>query len=47
VAGGLGDPAPGAPAQAYETRRALVISLVLIGVGVVGTFPIFFQLFER
>jgi hypothetical protein len=29
----------------YETRRALVISLVLIAVGVVGTFPIFFQLF--
>jgi hypothetical protein len=29
----------------YETRRALVISLVLIAVGVIGTFPIFFQLF--
>ena len=29
----------------YETRRALVVSLVLIGVGVVGTFPTFFQLF--
>jgi hypothetical protein len=29
----------------YETRRALVISLVLIGVGVLGTFPTFFQLF--
>jgi hypothetical protein len=29
----------------YETRRALVVSLVLIAVGVVGTFPIFFQLF--
>jgi hypothetical protein len=31
----------------YETRRALVISLVLIAVGVVGTFPIFFQLFGQ
>jgi hypothetical protein len=30
----------------YETRRALVVSLVLIAVGVVGTFPTFFQLFE-
>lgn len=29
----------------YETRRALVVSLVLIGVGVVGTFPTFFQAF--
>jgi hypothetical protein len=29
----------------YETRRALVISLVLIGLGVLGTFPTFFQLF--
>ena len=29
----------------YETRRALVVSLVLIAVGVVGTFPTFFQLF--
>jgi Kef-type K+ transport system membrane component KefB len=29
----------------YETRRALVVSLVLIAVGVVGTFPIFFQQF--
>jgi hypothetical protein len=29
----------------YETRRALVISLVLIALGVVGTFPTFFQLF--
>src|SRR4029450_2510321 len=27
----------------YETRRALVISLVLIGLGVLGTFPLFFQ----
>jgi len=30
----------------YETRRALTIALVLIAVGVVGTFPTFFQLFE-
>lgn len=30
----------------YETRRALVISLVLIAVGVIGTFPLFFQAFE-
>jgi hypothetical protein len=29
----------------YETRRALVISLILIGLGVIGTFPTFFQLF--
>jgi hypothetical protein len=29
----------------YETRRALVVSLVLIAVGVLGTFPTFFQLF--
>jgi hypothetical protein len=29
----------------YETRRALVISLILIGPGVIGTFPTFFQLF--
>jgi hypothetical protein len=29
----------------YETRRALVISLVLIGLGVLGTFPLFFQAF--
>ena len=28
-----------------ETRRALVISLVLIGLGLIGTFPDFFQLF--
>ena len=31
----------------YETRRALVVSLVLIAVGVLGTFPTFFQLFEQ
>jgi hypothetical protein len=29
----------------YETRRALIVSLVLIGLGVLGTFPTFFQLF--
>ena len=29
----------------YETSRALVVSLVLIGLGVLGTFPTFFQLF--
>jgi hypothetical protein len=29
----------------YETRRALAISLLLIGLGVLGTFPTFFQLF--
>lgn len=28
-----------------ETRRALVICLVLIGLGLIGTFPDFFQLF--
>jgi hypothetical protein len=53
VAGVLGDPACRAQEPAvvvlrsrpYETRRALVISLVLIGLGVLGTFPTFFQLF--
>ncbi len=30
----------------YETRRAMVISLVLIGLGVLGTFPTFFQAFK-
>jgi hypothetical protein len=29
----------------YETRKALVVSLVLVAVGVVGTFPTFFQAF--
>jgi uncharacterized membrane protein YidH (DUF202 family) len=29
----------------YETRSALTIALVLIGLGVLGTFPPFFQLF--
>jgi hypothetical protein len=28
-----------------ETRRALIIALVLIALGVLGTFPEFFQLF--
>jgi hypothetical protein len=28
-----------------ETRRALIIALVLIALGVLGTFPDFFQLF--
>lgn len=31
--------------KAYETRRALIISLILIGLGIVGTFPTFFQAF--
>ncbi|HEY5987048.1 MAG TPA: hypothetical protein VIV12_11840 [Streptosporangiaceae bacterium] len=30
----------------YETRRALTVSLVLIVLGVIGTFPTFFQIFE-
>jgi hypothetical protein len=29
----------------YETRRALTIALILIGLGIVGTFPTFFQAF--
>jgi hypothetical protein len=29
----------------YETRRALTIALVLIGLGVLGTFPTFFEAF--
>jgi hypothetical protein len=29
----------------YETRRALTIALVLIALGVLGTFPTFFQAF--
>jgi hypothetical protein len=29
----------------YETRRALTIALVLVGLGVLGTFPTFFQAF--
>jgi hypothetical protein len=29
----------------FETRRALVISLVLVMLGLIGTFPTFFQAF--
>lgn len=29
----------------FETRRALAIALVLIGLGALGTFPTFFQAF--
>jgi hypothetical protein len=29
----------------YETRRALTIAIVLIALGVLGTFPTFFQAF--
>ena len=29
----------------YETRRAFTIALILIALGVVGTFPTFFELF--
>jgi hypothetical protein len=31
--------------KSYETRRALTISLILITLGVLGTFPTFFQAF--
>lgn len=31
--------------KTYETRRALIIALVLIALGVLGTFPTFFELF--
>jgi hypothetical protein len=31
--------------RAIETRTALIVTLVLIGLGVVGTFPEFFQAF--
>jgi hypothetical protein len=31
--------------KAVESRKELVVSLVLIGLGVLGTFPIFFQAF--
>jgi hypothetical protein len=30
----------------YESRRALAIALFLIALGIVGTFPTFFQAFE-
>jgi hypothetical protein len=29
----------------YETRRAFTIAVVLVGLGVLGTFPTFFQAF--
>lgn len=29
----------------YETRRALTIGLILMGLGVIGTFPLFFEAF--
>lgn len=29
----------------YETRRAFTISMILLAIGVVGTFPTFFQAF--
>jgi hypothetical protein len=31
--------------KTYETRRALTLALVLIALGVLGTFPTFFELF--
>lgn len=31
--------------KAVESRRELTISLVLIGLGLLGTFPLFFQVF--
>jgi hypothetical protein len=31
--------------RALESRKALTVALVLIALGVLGTFPIFFQLF--
>lgn len=31
----------------YETSKALVIGLVLVGIGFLGTFPTFFQLFGK
>jgi hypothetical protein len=31
--------------KAYETRRAFAIAAALIGLGVIGTFPTFFQAF--
>jgi hypothetical protein len=32
-------------AKPFETRRALTIALVLVALGVLGTFPTFFQIF--
>jgi hypothetical protein len=31
--------------KAYETTRAMTVAAVLIGLGVLGTFPTFFQAF--
>lgn len=31
--------------KAYETTHALIVSLILIALGVIGTFPTFFQAF--
>lgn len=31
----------------YETRRAFTIAVVLVGLGVLGTFPTFFQAFAE
>ena len=31
--------------KATESRKALIVASILIGLGVVGTFPIFFQAF--
>jgi hypothetical protein len=31
----------------YETRRAFAIAMILVVLGVIGTFPTFFQLFAR
>jgi xanthine/uracil permease len=30
----------------YESRRAFMIAVILIALGVIGTFPTFFQLFS-
>ena len=30
----------------YETKRALTIALILMGLGLIGTFPTFFQAFK-
>jgi hypothetical protein len=32
-------------AKPYETRRAFIIAVVLVALGVLGTFPTFFQAF--
>lgn len=33
--------------KAFETGRALTVAIVLIALGVVGTFPTFFELFAE